>query len=245
LGSMRPHEWFIEHRVDYATRVLERADIATFDAHLHHCEECRREIQRIEEELAWLPMAMRPVAPPPGFRRRVIQRILDRSDLKARRWRMAAALAASLLLATVAWYAGSHGKQEALAHLAEQEARVAALEDTLAIIQRASRVVQANLEMDGRRGALVIFADEVSHRWNVVVHGLPPAPPGKRYQFWFICDDGMVRGAEINPGQSGRQMFTTGMPEGGGTVLGAALTVEPMESTAGPPRGKELAHVML
>jgi len=30
----------------------------------------------------------------------------------------------------------------------------------------------------------------------VVIHDLPQLPPGERYQFWFICDDGMVRGAE-------------------------------------------------
>jgi hypothetical protein len=55
----------------------------------------------------------------------------------------------------------------------------------------------------------------------------------------------VVRGAEIDPPQAGPQMFTTGMPEGGGTVLGAALTVEPLEATDGPPQGSEFAHLML
>jgi hypothetical protein len=40
-------------------------------------------------------------------------------------------------------------------------------------------------------------------------------------------------------------MFTTGMPETGGAVLGAALTMEPVGAATGPPRGKELAHLML
>jgi hypothetical protein len=40
-------------------------------------------------------------------------------------------------------------------------------------------------------------------------------------------------------------MFTTGMPETGGAVLGAALTVEPLGVATGPPQGKELAHLML
>jgi len=242
---MRPHEWFVEHRIDFATRALERDELATFDVHLRHCEDCRREVERIERELAWLPMGLRPVAPAPGFRRRVVQRILDGADLRARRWRMAAAVAASLLLAGGAWYGGASGKRALQVQLAEQTTRVRALEDTLAIIHRANRVAQASLDLKGQKGGLVIFADEVSHRWNVVIHGLPPAPPGKRYQFWFICDDGMVRGAEIRPAQAAPQMFTTGMPEGGGKVLGAALTIEPAESTAGPPQGPELAHLML
>ncbi len=242
---MRSHQWFIEHRVDYVTGVLERGDTATFDAHLRACDECRREIQRIEGELGWLPMALDPVAPRPGFRRRIIQHVLEGPESRARRWRVAAALAASVLLASGAWYAGGHGTRALQAEILEQKARVAALEDTLAIIHRAARVLQASVELEGHRGGLVIFADEVTHRWNVVAHGLPPAPPGKRYQFWFIRDDGMVRGAEINPAQAGPQMFTTGMPEGGGTVLGAALTVEPLEATDGPPQGPELAHLML
>jgi len=240
---MRSHDWFIQHRTDYATRVLERDDTATFDAHLRNCEECRREIARIEEELAWLPMALEPVAPRPGFRRRIIQDVLEAGDSRFRRWKVATGFAASVLLAGGAWYAGGLGKQALQAEIVEHKVRVAALEDTLAIIHRAGRVLQASVEMEGRRGSLVIFADEVTHRWNVVVHGLPPAPPGKRYQFWFICDDGMVRGAEI--AQAGPQMFTTGMPEGGGTVLGAALTVEPIDATDGPPQGQELAHLML
>jgi hypothetical protein len=106
-------------------------------------------------------------------------------------------------------------------------------------------VLQAQVEMEGERGGLVIFADDVSHRWNVVVHGLPPAPPGGRYQFWFICADGMVRGAEVRMDRGGSMMFTTGMPETGGKVMGAALTVEPMDNGDGPPRGKALAHLML
>jgi hypothetical protein len=35
------------------------------------------------------------------------------------------------------------------------------------------------------------------------------------------------------------------MPKIGGTVLGAALTVEPDADTAAGPRGKTLAHLML
>jgi len=61
-----------------------------------------------------------------------------------------------------------------------------------------------------------------------LVHGLPPAPPGAGYQFWFICADGMARGSEILVARPGSMMFTTGMPETGGAVLGAALTVEPL-----------------
>ncbi len=241
---MRSHEWFLEHRTDYATGVLGRDDMATFESHLRGCEECRREIARIEAELRWLPMAVEPVAPRPGLRRRIIQQVLEPADSRVHRWKAPAALAASVLLALGGWYAGSHRSRALEAELVVQQARLAALEDTLAIMHRAGRVLQASVQVDSQQGGLIIFADEVTHRWNVVVHGLPPAPPGQRYQFWFISADGMVRGAEVQLDRAAK-MFTTGMPEGVGAVMGAALTMEPLQSTAGPPQGKELAHLIM
>jgi hypothetical protein len=243
---MKPHEWFIEHRVDHVTRTLEADDARTFDAHLAQCEECRREVSRVEAELAWLPMGLPPAAPRPGLRRRIVQDVLDGKRRRAPKWiGAAAALAASVLLAVGAWYGGRSGARPLESALEVAQARVAALEDTLSIMRGAGRVLQADVEMGDARGGLVIFADEVTHRWSVVVHGLPPAPPGGRYQFWFICADGMVRGAEVQVDPSRPMIFTTGMPETGGEVRGAALTVEPAGSGDGPPRGQELVHLML
>ena len=243
---MKPHEWFVEHRVDHVTRTLEADDARTFEAHLAQCEECRQEVSRIDAELAWLPMGLPPVAPRPGLRRRIVQDVLDGKGRRASRWiGAAAALAASVLFAVGAWSAGRSGTSTLESALAGQQARVAALEDTLSIMRQAGRVLQAELEMGDARGGLVIFADDLTHRWNVVVHGLPPAPPGGQYQFWFICADGMVRGAEVRMDQTRPMMFTTGMPESGCEVRGAALTVEPAGGGDGPPRGKELAHLML
>ena len=243
---MKPHEWFVEHRVDHVTRTLEEDDVRTFEAHLPQCEECRQEVSRIDAELAWLPMGLPPVAPRPGLRRRIVQDVLDGKRHRAPRWiAAAAALAASVLLVVGAWYAGRSETRALEGALAGKQARVAALEDTLSIMRQAGRVLQAEVEMGDARGGLVIFADDVTHRWNVVVHGLPPAPAGGRYQFWFICADGMVRGAEVRVDRSRPMMFTTGMPETGGEVMGAALTVEPAGSDDGPPRGQELAHLML
>jgi anti-sigma-K factor RskA len=234
---VNPHDWFIEHRTEYATRALDAGEAATFEAHLSNCAECREEIARIEQDLRWLPMDVAPVAPHPGLRRRIVQSVLDGTATPRRRWLLPAAVAASALTAIAGWYAGYRT-------VPQLETRVAALQDTLSIIRGAGRVLQAGIEMGGRNGGLVIFADETTHRWNVVVHGLPPAPAGTSYQFWFICSDGMVRGARILDA-SAPMMFTTGMPERGGSVLGAALTMEPMDADSGPPKGRELAHLRL
>ena len=105
--------------------------------------------------------------------------------------------------------------------------------------------MHASVQLDGKEGGITILADPVSHRWNVVIHDLPQLPPGERYQFWFICDDGMVRGAEVHTSPEHPAVLTMGMPKEGGNVLGAALTVEPVGATTGPPQGQVLAHLML
>lgn len=242
---MKPHEWFVEQRIDYAAGALDAADARTFEAHLKQCEECRGELARLEAELAWLPMGAPPVAPRPGLRRRIVEHALHGPRGRTGRWLVPAAIAASVLLAAAVWAGGRRDARALEARLAVEQARVAALEDTLSVIRQAGRVLYADVEAGGARGSLVIFADEVTHRWSVVVQGLPPAPAGARYQFWFICADGMVRGAEVPASQKRPMMFTTGMPETGGEVMGAALTVEPEGSAGGPPRGRSLVHLML
>ena len=239
---MTTHDWFDEHRMEYAMHVLDARDTATFEAHLASCAACRDEVAAIERDLAWLPMGASPAAPRPDLRRRIVDGVLGKERARrASRW-MPAALAASLLLGVGGWWAGTRRADTALA---SERARVAALEDTLSVIRGAGRVLQARVEMNGAQGGLLIFADERTHRWNVVVHGLPPAPPSGRYQFWFICAEGMVRGAEVRmPGEKPAN-FTTDMPAVPCTVQGAALSVEPMDATTGPPKGQMIAHLML
>jgi hypothetical protein len=244
---MKAHEWFIEHRVDYATRTLDLEDAKTFAAHLGACEECQREVTSIESDLKWLPMALPPVPPRPGLHRRIIEGVLEDPKRRGQPWRLAGALAASTLLAAAGWYLSGARASALQRELERQGAVVAALQDTLSIMRRAGRILQANVEVGDARGGLLIFADEVTHRWNVVVHGLPPAPGGHRYQFWFICADTMVRGAEVAADTLRPTMFTTGMPQPQScpAVKGAALTVEPIADGQGPPQGKSLAHLML
>ena len=245
MGPVKPHEWFVEHRVEHVTGTLESDEARAFEAHVRQCEECRGEVARIEAELAWLPMGAPPASPRPGLRRRIVEHALEGPRRRMPRWLAPVAVAASLLLAVGVWVGARGEARAAREALAVERARVLALEDTLSVIRHAGRVLYADLEMGAARGGLVIFADETTHRWSVVVHGLPPAPAGERYQFWFITEEGMVRGVEVPPSTERPMMFTTGMPPRGGAVMGAALTVEPAGAPDGPPRGKQLAHLML
>lgn len=244
---MKAHDWFIEHRTEFAARLLDPEEESTFQAHLAQCAECRVEVELIEREIGWLPMGVQPVTLRPGFRRRVVDYAVGTSPRENRRWLLAAAALLCLLCGGGGWFAGKEtGKAQATMLAAADAARLVALEDTVSIMRDAAKVMQATFMMDGQEGGVVIFADSKTHRWNVVMHGLPPAPPGEQYQFWFITSDGMVRGTDIEMNQSHPSMFTTGMPSRGGRVMGAALILEPMNSPPdGPPRGKQLVHLML
>jgi hypothetical protein len=243
---MRAHDWFIEHRTEFAAQVLDPEDEEAFREHLARCEECRAEVARIEAQLGWLPMGASPVTLRPGLNRRIVDHALGvpRAPLRPR-W-LAAAAVACLLSGAIGWTAGTHHAARVAIVDSVDAKELAALEDTFSIMRGAAKVMQASLTMDGKEGGVVIFADARTHRWNVVLHGLPPAPPNTRYTFWFITsEEGMVRGNDVPFDPARPAMFTTGMPKRGGEVMGAAITLEPMQSVEGPPQGKHLVHLML
>jgi hypothetical protein len=257
---MTAHDWFIEHRTAYVTRTLETAEEDSFRDHLGRCEECREATMVIERELAWLSMAAAPVAPPPGFQWKAANHALGRRRQSPwARWAPLAAAAVMTIVASVALLRANARETELArlidsastreAVLAQQLARAnetfAALSDTVEILRGAERVLQAAVAMNNHKGALIIFADEATHRWNVVLHGLPPAPAGEKYQFWFICSDGMLRAAELRPTGDGSTMITVGMPPAGVSVIGASLSVEQVSNASNVPKGPELAHLML
>jgi hypothetical protein len=239
---MTPHDWYVEHRAAWVAGSLEAKERELFADHLPRCEECRAEVGRLQRELAWLPMAAAPVAPRPGLTRQFSDSVLRRQPAW-RRYGPTLAAAAILVVALGLGVRQQRELAEVEALLAQRDHRLAALEDTLSVIRGAARVVQHDISMDGHRGGLLIFQDESSHRWNVVVHGLPAAPRGTVYQFWFVTESGMVKSVEL-PMDGGRPAFATvSMPPTPAAIMGAALTVEPMLARSDRPEGREIAHV--
>jgi hypothetical protein len=241
---MNAHDWYIENRAGFVARSLEPGEERTFRDHLVRCGECSREVAALERELGWLPMAVLPVTPAPGYSRRVAGEVLDRP----RRWRRAVPLAAAAVLALTAGGLAIAARTEGRdlrAVLAQQETRLAALEDTLSVLRRANMVLQTQISMNGHsQGGLLIFQDASSHRWGVIVHGLPPAPAGSKYQFWFITQNGMVRSVEVDATMERPAFMTLPMPGVPAPVTGAALTMEPVVSQSDEPKGPMLAHVV-
>lgn len=243
---MTAHDWFIEHRTAFVIRSLDGDEERTFREHLEGCSDCREEVARIEQQLAWLPMGVSPVTPRPGLERRLIEGVLGvRRQRSLLPW-LAAAAALLIAVGAGSWaMSQQRSRGAALLKIAALEEQLGDVRDTLNLVRSASRVLQASIQMDRHQGGMLIFADERTHRWNVMVHGLPPAHAGEIYQFWFITGTGMVKSVEVHVNQGTPAFMTLPMPKEGGTVMGAALTMEPAGSVSAAPEGKELAHLML
>lgn len=241
------HHWFIEHRTAFAIRSLEADEEQVFLQHLEGCEECQSATEAIARDLAWLPMATAPVIPRPGVMHRFAETAFGRRSRRAQSWSLATGVAAMLAIAVTLLWANAAVRGVRRSAAEERQVlqwQVAMLRDTLAIVQSADRVRHADITMGAQHGGMVVFADDRSHRWNVVVYGITPHP-GARLQLWFITEVGMVRGVEVKSPGSGPAFLTVEMPATGGTVMGAALSMEPVSSAVGPPTGPLLAHLML
>jgi hypothetical protein len=245
---MTPHEWFVEHRLAFVIRALEPGEERSFRDHLAGCAECRADIERSERELAWLPMGVAPVTPRPGLARSLVAGALD--DRRGTpQWLVPLALAASLLLAVGSWYWAwstvSQFEQDVAGEREHLARELAMTRDTLGIIRQAGLVRHADITMGGHKGGLLIFADTETHRWNVMVYGLPAPNPGQICQFWFITDSGMVKSVPVQTRMGAPAFVTLGMPNAPGKVMGAALTMESEGSSNSVPQGPQLVHLML
>jgi anti-sigma-K factor RskA len=238
---MTPHDWYVENRAAYVARALEAREERLFADHIPRCEECAREVAALERDLGALPMAVAPAIPRPGLSHQLADAVLRR-----RSWWYRASpglAAAAVLLAAGLGFRERTARSAAELAVSERDRQLAALRDTLSIIRQAQHIVQRDIAMDGHKGGLVIFDDPITHRWNVVMHGLPRAPADSVYQFWFITETGMVRSVELRCDSDRPAFVTVGMPNTPGAVMGAALSVEPAVSRASVPSGPMLAHV--
>ncbi|HTS89234.1 MAG TPA: hypothetical protein VMG41_12155, partial [Gemmatimonadales bacterium] len=68
---------------------------------------------------------------------------------------------------------------------------------------------------------------------------------GEVCQFWFITDQGMIRGVQVKSEPSLPAFLTLSMPNDTSHFVGAALSLEPAGSSGQAPEGPLLAHLIL
>ncbi|HVH66593.1 MAG TPA: anti-sigma factor [Gemmatimonadales bacterium] len=239
---MTAHDWYLENRVAFAIRSLERKEESLFASHLSRCEECRVAVAQLERELAWLPMGVRPVAPPPGLSHALAEHALRPPPRRWRQWVFALAAAATVVVALRIWAGARHEIKQLKSALEARQGRLNAIEDSLSAILGAERVLQKTISGPGYEGGVLIFYDQDTQRWNVVVHDLPAARAGETYQLWYATGGGLLPGPEIHVNGSRPTFLTLPAPRPS-DVIGAVLTVGPAGGSAGQPRGVKLARL--
>ncbi|HKW40245.1 MAG TPA: anti-sigma factor [Gemmatimonadales bacterium] len=227
----------------YVTRSLERTEESLFASHLSRCEECRVALVQLERDLAWLPMGVSPVAPRPGLSHGLLEHVLRRRPRRWGMWSAALAVAASLVVALRIWAGARHEIEQLRSALDARQGRLNAIEDSLSAILGAERVLQKTITGPGYEGGVLIFYDQDTQRWNVVVHDLPAARAGETYQLWYVTGGGLLPGPEIRVNGSRPTFLTLPAPGPSGNVIGAVLTVGPAGASSGQPRGVKLARL--
>src|SRR5262249_55148718 len=141
------------------TRSLDPQESRLFEAHLPRCQECQTAVQQVEQDLAWLPLGMSPVAPPPGLTTRLKERVLHRRN---RLWSRMSGLgvAAALLLAVSAWVGAQRHIASLQTAVVVGQGRQRALQDSLTSIVGAERVVHQTIVHPGYQGGVLIFYDD-------------------------------------------------------------------------------------
>ncbi|HEU5394631.1 MAG TPA: anti-sigma factor, partial [Candidatus Methylomirabilis sp.] len=150
-----------------------------------------------------------------------------------RRWAPAAwgrALAGIALALLLGW-----NLQQLRQRLAVLEAERGRLE---VLVARQQEVIEALRSPDVRIVSLARYQDAppavgrifwytAPNVWDFKVYRLPPAPPGKTYQLWFITRDAKISAGTFQTGETGEGGLRIPVPPEAAKVTAAAVTLEP------------------
>jgi anti-sigma-K factor RskA len=254
-----PHDALRELAVAYAFDTLDASERREFEAHLHTCAECQRDVQdasRLAEGLGQLPER---VPLPSGLRDRVLRAAtaepgdhrsgLPRAPARTRALTMWLALAASLVAVIAAGMAWMEHRQAAasLAELARDRQQVTetqqALARALADAVETRRVMDIVTAADATRVDLAgqAAAPQAAGRvfWSAsrglffTASSLPALPQDRIYQLWYVTAGAPVSAALLSPDTSGRVTITR-PPAVPGRPKAFALTIEPAGGVPAP-----------
>lgn len=238
----------------YVLGALEPEEMATVDAHLQAGDpEVVREVAVFRATVALLPHALPPVSPNPAVRTRLMARLQAAQPVpdvprvspvrRTLRDRLKTPLVwlpavAAVLLALLL------GRQTAVSRrqIAELEAKAQNLRQIAAEHERLVSllslpnvhiVMLSGTEQAAQASARLLW-DTKQGEWTVITHELPPLPPGKVYQLWFLTPERPLPSDTFRPDSRGRGVVQTKLPSGAITLAGAAVSLEPEGGSTQP-----------
>jgi len=164
------------------------------------------------------------VAPPARGRRR------------QRFWLWLPRVAAAILILSLSWmvYDVRHQVRNLEAELQRLHSTAAERQQLLLLLAspQVTIVSLTGSEHAPQAGARVLW-DTQHRQWTVVTHNLPPLPPGKAYQLWFLTPGAPQPSRTFHP-QNGYGLVQVSLPPAQTQVAGAAVSVEPEQGVTQP-----------
>jgi anti-sigma-K factor RskA len=205
------HDAYAEKVALHALGALRGAEAEDLEAHLETCEACARQLAELRDTAAELTYAASPITPPAALSGRILDAVRAEADSSAagsdrsaavpsrsgpsKRWRrylLRGAVAAALAFLVVSQISLVNRLDEALGVIARGRELIVFLASP-----EVSTVVLAGTDSAPAARAILAY----NHRSGRVVFmasELPPPPPGKAYQLWFV-GDAISPGAVFSP----------------------------------------------
>jgi anti-sigma-K factor RskA len=254
MSDVRGHAAWLERATIAALGALDADERSAFARHLREgCTPCLAELREAERTVAALAALPPPVPAPVALRERLRasagrgtparpRETAPASPGRARRWlgpaARAAAAAVVALLALRA--AGTLERERVLRHQAEpalaraesaaqaserERDRLVALVETVAAPSARAVVLAGAETVRSARGRA--FVEPVGQRIVLLVHDLPPPPPGRTYQLWTIEGGVPASAGTFATSDAGVARHATATPARLGSTIVLAVTVEP------------------
>jgi anti-sigma-K factor RskA len=235
----------------YALGVLDRSNCDRIERHIEECSQCRQALLEYEEVMALLPFGLPPAPPPANALHDLLRRIRNqpqeeqhgprsaRTASQAHHVRLGlrlsmppalqiALFALVLLFGLIGWglYLRTSGGPGLFPDQTGGEMLVTPL--------KGSSAAPAAL------GHLMIYPD--THEGELVVSGLPPLPPDRSYQLWFVSpDQTRVSGGVFRVDEHGQAVTTVNVPQPLTDYRRVGVTEEPVGGSPAPTGRNVLA----
>ncbi len=236
----------------YAAGAMTDTERLQYTRHLEddQCAVCQAEVNELQAAASMLAFIAPSVVPSPAVRRRLLDQARSaagRAEAKSsmiffrRSWTELIAVAAALGAMAFAFAAIRTSSElrdlnNALtSRIAQLEVQLVRTRTYISTLTSPDvRVVNlagqgANVQASGR-----LFWDMKQKRWFFYVKDLPPVPPDKSYELWFVPKTGTpVRAVVFNTETNGSSEVEVTVPEGL-DLRAAAVTTEPAGGTDQP-----------
>jgi anti-sigma factor RsiW len=207
----------------YALNALDEDETVEYEAHLRHCDRCRRELGGFQATAASLAFGLEGPAPPAELRDRIlVQARRERSNVVAlaprRAFRLATAVAAVAACAALGLGIWAASLSSRLGDEREADAR---MEQALAVL---ADPAASHVSLQGAQGSLIVAS---SGRGALVLESLEPLPEGEYYTAWVSRDGKTMEHAGAFRPDGGVRVFPLTRPVPDGGLVAVSIEARP------------------